>query len=91
MAFIRTLLKRFKENSFNFCGLRGKQDLTQGPRRTVSSTGASVDFFWTACSMQPKKRCSVTEAAMACKIECNRQATALEDKLREVEEAFHEI
>ena len=47
--------------------------------------------FLTACSLQQKKRCSVTEAAMAYKIECNRQATALEDKLREVEEAFHEI
>ena len=66
----------------NFCGLWGKPDFTQGPRRTVSSTGASVDFFLTACSLQQKKRCSVTEAAMAYKIECNRQATALEDKLR---------
>ena len=36
----------------NFCGLWGKQDLTQGPRRTVSSTGASVDIFLTACSLQ---------------------------------------
>ena len=52
ITFIRTLLKRFKENSLNFCGLWGKQDLTKGPRRTVSSTGASVDFFWqhAACS-----------------------------------------
>ena len=52
MAVIRALLKRFKENSLNFCGLWGKQDLTQGPRRTVSSTGASVDIFLTACSLQ---------------------------------------
>ena len=52
MAFIRTLLKRIKENSLNFCCLWGKQDLTQGPWRTVSSTGASVDFFLKACSLQ---------------------------------------
>ena len=55
MAFIRTLLKRFKENSFNFCGLRGKQDLTKGPRRTVSSTGASVDFFLDSMQHAAKK------------------------------------
>ena len=49
MAFIRT---RFEENSLNFCCSWGKQDLTQGPWRTVSSTGASVDCFWqhAACS-----------------------------------------
>ena len=50
-----------------------------------------LTFSKTAYSLQQKEVGVQDSGSNGMQNECNRQATALEDKLREVEEAFHEI
>ena len=83
MAFIRNLL--------TFVACEESKTSHKALEEQSQAQVLLLTFFWQHAACSKKNKCLATVAAIARKIECNRQATSMEDKLREVEEAFHEI